>query len=89
MNIAVENIKCGGCANSITKKLSKIFNTDNIQINVDTGMVSIDIGEDQQCLLSEVLQELGYPKKDSVSGFSSTKARIKSFASCAIGKIEK
>jgi copper chaperone CopZ len=89
MDIVVENIKCDGCAGTITKKLSEVFNTDNIQVDLDTGRVSIDTDENQKDLLVEVLKGLGYPQVDSVSGFNSTKAKARSFVSCAIGKINK
>ncbi|HIE77504.1 MAG TPA: copper chaperone [Candidatus Thioglobus sp.] len=89
MEIAVENIKCGGCAGSITKKLSSVFGTDNIKIDVGSGTVNIDVNEDQKEHLSRVLQDLGYPQINSVSGLNSAKARAKSFVSCAIGKLDK
>jgi len=89
MEIVVENIKCGGCAGSITKKLSSVFDTDNIKVDVGSGTVNIDINEDQKERLSMVLLNLGYPQIQSVSGLNSAKARAKSFVSCAIGKIDK
>jgi len=39
MNITVENIKCGGCAGTITKKLTKVFDTENIEINIDRALL--------------------------------------------------
>jgi len=39
MNITVENIKCGGCAGTITKKLTKVFDTENIEINIEQGLL--------------------------------------------------
>lgn len=88
MNITVENIKCGGCAGTITKKLSAAFDTDNIQINIEQGIVSIDVDKSKKTQVAEILLNLGYPEINSVQGFSSTKAKAKSFVSCAIGKID-
>jgi copper chaperone CopZ len=89
MNLIVENIKCGGCTSSITKKLRSVLSTNNINIDIDAGIVSIDVEEGQKDRAIKVLQDMGYPQKDSVNGFNSTKAKAKSFISCAIGKINK
>ncbi|RUA05591.1 MAG: heavy metal transporter, partial [Gammaproteobacteria bacterium] len=43
MEIIVENIKCGGCAGTITKKLNAAFDTDSVVVNVEQGSVSIDV----------------------------------------------
>ncbi|MDG2395562.1 heavy-metal-associated domain-containing protein [Candidatus Thioglobus sp.] len=89
MEITVENIKCGGCAGSITKKLSADFATDKIEVNIEQGIINIDIDESKRDELAQVLLDLGYPEIDSVHGFDSAKAKAKSFVSCAIGKIDK
>ena len=88
MNITVENIKCGGCAGTITKNLTSTFNTENIDINIEQGTISIDIDDAKREELTQVLLDLGYPETDSVHGFDSVKAKAKSFVSCAIGKMD-
>lgn len=88
MNITVENIKCGGCAGTITKKLTSTFNTEKIDIDIEKGIISIDIDAAKKDQLAQVLLNLGYPETDSVHGFNATKAKAKSFVSCAIGKID-
>lgn len=87
MDIFVENIKCSGCAGTITKKLTAAFNPKNIQVNVETGAVSIDIDDSKKAKVIEVLHGLGYPQVNCVNGFEHAKAKAKSFVSCAIGKI--
>lgn len=89
MKIVVENIKCGGCASSITKKLNEVFDTENIDINIEKGLIDIDIDESRKDELAEVLLDLGYPESDSVHGFGSAKAKAKSFVSCAVGRMDK
>ncbi|HIM58112.1 MAG TPA: copper chaperone, partial [Gammaproteobacteria bacterium] len=86
MNITVENIKCGGCAGTITKKLTSAFDTQDIEVNIEQGTISIDIDDAKRAEVAKVLLDLGYPETDSVHGFSSAKAKAKSFVSCAIGK---
>ncbi|HIF47646.1 heavy-metal-associated domain-containing protein [Candidatus Thioglobus sp.] len=89
MEITVDNIKCGGCAGSITKKLTSIFDTDKIDVNIEQGVISIDLDDSRKDELAKVLLDLGYPEIDSVQGFDSAKAKAKSFVSCAIGKMDK
>ena len=89
MEITVDNIKCGGCAGSITKKLTSIFDTDKIDVNIEQGVISIDLDDSKKDELAKVLLDLGYPDIDSVEGFDSVKAKAKSFVSCAIGKMDK
>jgi len=89
MEITVDNIKCGGCAGSITKKLTSIFGTDKIDVNIEQGVISIDLDDSKKDELAKVLLDLGYPEIDSVEGFDSAKAKAKSFVSCAIGKMDK
>jgi copper chaperone CopZ len=88
MDITVENIKCGGCAGTITKKLSSTFDTENINVNIEQGTISIDIDDSKREELVQVLLGLGYPETDSVHGLNSAKAKAKSFVSCAIGKMD-
>ncbi len=89
MNITVENIKCGGCAGTITKKLNAKFDTDSVKVNVEQGIVDIDIEDNKHDEVTKFLLDLGYPETDSVHGLSSAKAKAKSFISCAIGKMDK
>jgi copper chaperone CopZ len=88
MEITVDNIKCGGCAGSITKKLTATFDTDKINVNVEKGIININLDDSKKDELSKVLLDLGYPETDSVHGFDSAKAKAKSFVSCAIGKMD-
>ena len=88
MEITVDNIKCGGCAGSITKKLTSIFDTDKIDVNIEQGVISIDLDDSKKDELVKALLDLGYPEIDSVQGFDSAKAKAKSFVSCAIGKMD-
>jgi copper chaperone len=89
MEITVDNIKCGGCAGSITKKLTAVFDTNKINIDVEQGIVTIDLDASKKEQLVKVLLDLGYPETDSIHGFDSAKAKAKSFVSCAIGKMDK
>ena len=90
--ISVENIKCGGCANSIRQKLMTIEGVESVSIEVDAGQVSIALTEladkeKTELLIKAKLLSMGYPETGSVEGLSSVGAKAKSFVSCAIGKM--
>ncbi|SMN11650.1 Heavy metal transport/detoxification protein [uncultured Candidatus Thioglobus sp.] len=89
MNITVDNIKCGGCAGTITKKLTTTFDTNEVDIDIEQGVVKIDVDDSKRDEVVKILLDLGYPEIDSVHGFGSAKAKAKSFVSCAIGKMDK
>ncbi|SMN01115.1 Heavy metal transport/detoxification protein [uncultured Candidatus Thioglobus sp.] len=89
MNITVDNIKCGGCAGTITKKLNATFNANEVDIDIEQGVIKIDVDDSKRDEVVKVLLGLGYPEIDSVHGFGSAKAKAKSFVSCAIGKMDK
>jgi copper chaperone len=87
LSIHVENIKCGGCANSIKKGLMDEAGVSMVEINVERGMVSID-GEnlDRDAIAAHLLK-MGYPESGSAEGIKAATAKVKSFVSCAIGKV--
>lgn len=89
LKIQVENIKCGGCASSITKKINSNFNIDSTEVEIENGVVIVDIADDKKQELIETLFKLGYPETGSVEGIKSAKAKAKSFVSCAIGQMTK
>ena len=88
MKLSVENIKCGGCASTISKQLRTVFNTDAINVNVEQGIIDIDIDETKRAEVLGVLLNLGYPQANTVSGLRAAKAKAKSFVSCAVGKMD-
>lgn len=84
-SIIVQNLKCGGCVNTITNKLSEIENISDVIVNKDTSTVSFKAQSSNDVLLvKNKLKALGYPLADDKNGFVS---KAKSFVSCASGKI--
>ena len=88
MKIVVENIKCGGCANSITSKLKETFNYEHVDVDVAESAVIIDDKVIDETEVENVLHKLGYPRINSVEGLEAAKTKAKSFVSCAIGRIK-
>ena len=82
--IEVENIKCHGCANTISKQLGKLDGVTNVAVDIASGRVSAEAHEDH---LVAALHANGYPEKGSAEGIEAAKAKAKSFVSCAIGRM--
>ena len=82
--IEVENIKCGGCINSIKTALQKIATVSDVEINKETDTIIVN-AETERELLIETLSKIGYPEK----GQNSLIHKGKSFVSCAIGNMTK
>ncbi len=89
MKITVENIKCGGCTSTITRKLNQKFDTDTTAVDIEKGIITIDIADSKRTEVSKALLNLGYPEIATVEGINAFKAKAKSFVSCAIGKTAK
>lgn len=82
--IEVENIKCGGCMNSIKTALQKIASVSEVEINKETDTIMVN-AETTRAVLLETLSKLGYPEK----GHNTMLHKGKSFVSCAIGNMTK
>jgi copper chaperone len=89
-NFQVENIRCGGCANTITKKLREINGVNDVYVNVEDKQVIVTTesatDDEVHQILSEKLFKLGYPEVGTI-GSNNLKAKATSVVSCAIGKV--
>ncbi len=84
-SIIVQNLKCNGCANTITNSLSSLPNISEIEVDVEESKISFNTINDEDALMvKEKLKNLGYPSIDDVNSFTS---KAKSFVSCATGKM--
>lgn len=80
----LDNIKCGGCANSIATKL-KSKGVEEVEVNIDEGSVSFtDVNEEHVDEVKKWLKAMGYPERDQ-SNFGDA---AKSYVSCMIGRIK-
>ena len=87
--IAVENIKCGGCANTIRSRLAENPSVRTVEVDIEAGLVTIDGDPQARPVLIQRLAELGYPESGSVAGLKAAAAKAKSYVSCAVGRMEK
>jgi copper chaperone CopZ len=82
------NVKCGGCANTLTKSLKEEFGDVEVNLDVNPRQITLDIEDSKKEDLKLKLRSLGYPlSNDELSGFQKATTTAKSFVSCAIGKI--
>jgi len=83
--IHIQNLKCGGCANTITKGISSIEAVQNVSVNVDESIVTFSYEtEDQVNEVKNKLKSLGYPEDGEANTLGD---KAKSYVSCAIGKM--
>ena len=84
----VLNVKCGGCASTLTKSLKEEFGDVEVNLDVHPRQITLDIQDEQKEALKLKLRGLGYPlSDDELSGFQKATTTAKSFVSCAIGKM--
>jgi copper chaperone len=84
----IDNIKCDGCAGTIKKELLNFPEVINVLVNKEEETVDVEYENGISIdTIKEKLFSLGYPEKNTVTGFTKMAANAKSFVSCAIGKI--
>lgn len=85
--LEVYNVKCDGCANTLTTALKEEFGEVTVNLEVEPRQITLDIEEEKLESLKVKLRSLGYPlTTDELSGFDKAAATAKSFVSCAVGK---
>lgn len=85
--IKIENLKCGGCANTIKKGMLSIEGIKYVNVNVESSEVNVDTND--ILILKKVKQKLsnmGYPE---VGDSNSVLKKAKSYVSCAVGRMTK
>jgi copper chaperone len=83
--IFIQNLKCNGCATTITNKLENLHDVSDIEVNVENNSVSFTYKDELAFEnAKELLKVIGYPEVGEENKLS-TKA--KSYVSCAIGKM--
>lgn len=83
--IAVENIKCSGCASSIVKKISDLEGVSEVSVNEELGIVTVEYDKNDEVWneVKSVLKSMGYAEK----GTGNFIDKAKSYVSCASGKL--
>jgi len=85
----VQNVKCGGCANTLKTKLKENFGDITVDLDVMPRKITLDIDDNKVEELQIQLRKLGYPlSTDELSTLENIGVKAKSFVSCAIGKMD-
>lgn len=82
--IYIENLKCGGCAATITKGLQSIDGVQAVSISVEDAKVVLDAEAASLPAVKAKLSSMGYPE---VGDKNTVLHKAKSFVSCATGKM--
>ncbi|GER59382.1 heavy-metal-associated domain-containing protein [Patiriisocius marinus] len=83
-DITVQNLKCGGCGNTITTRLAILQGISDIKVDPETSIVSFNYETEDDLALAEInLIKMGYPPEGVENKILS---KAKSFVSCATGK---
>jgi copper chaperone CopZ len=87
--LIVQNVKCGGCANTLKKALKDDFGEVEVNLEKEPREITLELDDDKKENLKLKLRSLGYPlATDELSTLQNVGAKAKSFVSCAIGKID-
>ncbi|WP_299521411.1 heavy-metal-associated domain-containing protein [Winogradskyella sp.] len=85
--LQIQNLKCGGCANTIITQLSKLTGVSEVTVNNNTDEVSLNYNSEKELeTIKKKLSDLGYPM---VGEANPLPKKAKSFVSCAIGRMTK
>lgn len=86
-SIEIQNLKCGGCANTVTKGISKLDNVSNVEVDVENNVVTFEYTDEATLeKVTSTLLKMGYPKAGDNNSLGS---KAKSYVSCAIGRMDK
>lgn len=83
--VHVDNLKCGGCASTIRRRLGELPFVGAVTVDPDTGTVTVTHdGSGTRAEVTKALSALGYPEH----GTGGLVEKAKSYVSCAIGRIQ-
>jgi copper chaperone CopZ len=83
--LEIQNLKCGGCANTITNGLNGLEGVSQVTVDQENAIVSFEINEESQLDFVKVkLHDMGYPV---VGDDNKILTKAKSYVSCAIGRV--
>lgn len=85
--IIIANLKCSGCENTIKNKISELEGVNNVIVNHEEDSVTINhSGVLSRDVFTKKLHSIGYPEATEENGLI---LQLKSYASCAIGRMSK
>lgn len=83
--IYIENLKCGGCANTIKTRLQNLTGVFSVEIDKENSLVKVEHNSAiRRAGIILQLESLGYPE---VNSDNTIIHKAKSYMSCAVGKM--
>lgn len=83
--IEVQNLKCGGCANTITKKINELKGIEQVEVDTESKVVTVTHDDNSSAEdIKQVLRKNGYPEVGEENNFIH---KATSVFSCATGKL--
>lgn len=83
-SVVIQNLKCGGCANTVTKELSALDGVSHVSVDEETSEVHFDASEEKLNEVTERLSQLGYPAADDANNIMK---KATSYVSCVRGRM--
>lgn len=84
-NITIANLSCGGCVNTITKKISAISGVETVSVDLETSNVEVELDETvERDQITKTLLAIGYPEATEKNGLLT---QMKSVKSCLTGRM--
>ena len=85
--LEIQNLKCGGCANTIISRLNELDNISDVTVDNTNDSVSFAYqNEDGLQSARTLLSKLGYPVVGENNPLSK---KARSFVSCAAGRMQR
>lgn len=83
-NLTIANLSCNGCVKTITKTLKSMVGVEDVNIDLETSLVSVNHNETvSRDDLKSMLLSIGYPEASEANGLLT---HLKSVTSCLTGK---
>jgi len=84
---SVHNIKCGGCARTIRRRLRAMTGVSEVQVDIAQGLITFDADPSLWSVISDTLATLGYVRREDNPN-NSTMAAARSVVSCLLGRVQ-
>ncbi len=83
-DIIIANLSCGGCVNTITKRVGSLEGVTSVSVSLENNIVSTEHDDNiNRAEIVSLLRSLGYPEATEENGLLT---KIQSKISCAKGK---
>ena len=87
ISVHIQNLKCGGCENTIVNRLTELKDISDVEVNQKEESVAFDYHTNHDFETAKhVLSRIGYP---IVGKENKLKTKVQSYVSCAIGRVKK